>query len=118
MASLDLDAKRAARSEAEQEPHKVTLGGEVFELRPRLPLEALDLMTEGAFRPAFRLILLDGQGEAFGRFFSHVPDDGDLEAIVEGLYGQALGESSASPASSANGGRRSRPTSPRTTTST
>ena len=124
MASLDLDARRAARAEATGEPHEVTLGGEVFRFRPRIPLEALDLMAEGKFRPAFRLMLFDDRDgkkvkvTALDRFFSHVPDDADLEDIVEGLYGQAPGEFSASPASSANGGRPQRPIGKATTTAT
>ena len=115
MATLDLDAKRAARAEAENAPHQVTLGGDVFQLRPRMPLEALDLMSDGQFRAAFRLLLVDPDDEVFGRFFAQVPDDRDLEDIVAGLYGQRPGEYSASRPSSANGGRPSKPTSPATT---
>ena len=118
MATLDLDARRAARDEAKNQPHEVTLGGEVFRFRPRIPLEALDLMAEGKFRPAFQLLLVEDAPDTLARFFAHVPDDEDLEDIVEGLYGQAPGESAASPALSANGGRPSSRTSPRTTTLT
>ena len=113
MAVLDLDAKRAARSEAQRRPHEVTLGGEGFQLRPKMPLEALELMAEGKFRAAFGLLILeDNAGGALARFFGHVPDDSDLEDIVSDLYGQAQGESLASLASSANGGRPSKPTLP------
>lgn len=114
MAHLDLDAKRAARSEAENASHEVTFGGEMFLLPPRIPLECLDLMRDGAFREAFRLLLNDEQEAA--RFLAHRPDDADLEELM-GLYGEP-GESSASPATSANGGRRSKPTSRRPTSST
>lgn len=112
MARLDLDAKRAARSEAEQAPHDVTLGGEVFEFPPLVPLEALDLMAVAEFRAAFRLLL--GPEDAT-RFFRHAPDQADLEQIMS-LYGNP-GESSASAASSLPIGSRSRPTSPPSTTS-
>jgi hypothetical protein len=113
MAHLDLDAKRAARSEAEQTPHEVVLGGETFELAPMIPLEALDLMADAAFREAFALLL--GPEDAT-RFFRHKPDQSDLEQILS-LYGEP-GESLASAASSPSIGKRSRPTSKRTTTST
>ena len=111
MARIDLDAKRAARDEATNTPHEVTLGGDTFILPARIPLEVIDLMAEGAFREAFG-VLLDDPGQV-ERFFAHRPDDGDLEDIM-GLYGQ-LGESSASPTSSPSSGRRSRPTSTATT---
>jgi hypothetical protein len=120
MATLDLDARRAARAETIGGPHEVTLGGEVFHLRPMLPLEALDLMAEGKFRPAFRLMLVPDTEDdtTLARFFANFPDESDLEDIVEGLYGQRSGERSASRPSSANGGRPSKPTSPPTTGST
>jgi hypothetical protein len=116
MATVDLDARRAARSEAESQPHRVVFGGETFTFPPTVPLEALDLMAEGRFRHAFRLLLDDDTATA--RFMAHRPDDGDLDELMRGLYGQTLGEPSASPGSSANGGRPSKPTSRTTTTST
>jgi hypothetical protein len=114
MAHLDLDAKRAARAEAENAPHEVVLGGETFTLPPRIPLECLDLVQEGDFRAAFRLLLDDE--EALIRFLAHRPDDEDLAELL-GLYGEP-GESAASPVSSANGGRQPKQTSRRPTTST
>src|ERR1044072_513764 len=112
MATVDLDAKRAARSEALSEPHTVVFGGEKFELPPKIPLESVELMAEAKFRDAFRILL--GEDDITDRFFAHRPDDGDLEAIM-GLYGQP-GESSASPVSSLNGGRPPSRTGKRTTT--
>jgi hypothetical protein len=112
---LDLDAKRAARDEAVALPHEVVLGGEVFSLPAKIPLEAIDLMAEGSFRAAFRLLLFDDQ-EQLDRFMSHRPDDGDLEEIM-GLYGTP-GESSGSRPSLTSNGSRSKPTSRRATTST
>jgi hypothetical protein len=115
MTVKDLDAKRAARSEARNEPHEVILGGETFELPAELPMEALDLMGEAKFRPAFALVFeedRDEDGEATpaggavtARFFRHRPTTADLEEIM-GLYGKP-GESSASPTSLLNGGRPS-----------
>lgn len=114
MTRLDLDAKRAARSEAENSPHEVVFGGEVFALPPRMPLECLDLMKEGEFRAAFRLLL--GDEDAAARFMRHRPDDADLTELMS-LYGEAP-ESLASAPSLSNGGRPLRPTSPPPTGST
>jgi hypothetical protein len=124
MATLDLDAKRAARSEATNAAHTVRFGGEDFEFPARMPLEFLDRMTAGTPRAAFAVLLGEDPdatpagGEITARFFSHRPDDGDLEAISSGLYSTTVGESSASPGSSLNGGRPSSKTGKRTTTAT
>jgi hypothetical protein len=124
MATVDLDAKRAARSEAQNTPHQVTFGGESFEFPPRLPLEFLDRVTAGTPRAAIALLFGEDPdatppgGPETARFFAHRPDDGDLEAISSALYSATLGESSASPASSANGGRPPKPTGRRTTAAT
>ena len=116
MGHLDLDAKRVARSEAENQPHTVTFGGEEFTLPPVVPLETLDLMADGQFRAAFRIMLDDDEAD---RFFAHRPDYLDLKQIMAGLYGQGdLPEASASPPSSPSTGTRSRPTSRATTAST
>ena len=112
---LDLDAKRAARDDAINLPHEVTLGGETFTLPARLPLEVLDLMSDGQFRDAFRVLLFDDPDQV-DRFFKHRPDDADLEDIM-GLYGPA-GESSGSHGSSQSNGGRPKPISRRATTST
>jgi hypothetical protein len=114
MATLDLDAKRAARSEARNESHEVVFGGETFTLPPKIPLESMELMGEAKFREAFRILL--GDEETVRRFFAHRPDSDDLEELLE-LYGSAP-ESSASPGSSLNGGRPPKPTGKRTTTAT
>jgi hypothetical protein len=124
MASLDLDAKRAARSEATNKPHEVVFGGESFTFPAWMPLEFLDHLDAGRMRAAFALLFdedLDADppgGEMTARFFSHRPDNGDLREISRALYSTSLGEPSASPASSANGGRPSKPTGKRTTTAT
>lgn len=120
---LDLDAKRAGRSEAQNKPHPVVLGGEEFTLPPRMPLETIDLMAQGSFRKAFAILFdedpdaVPAGGKVTTRFFKHRPDDGDLEAIM-GLYGTPAGERSASPTFSANGGRPSSKTGKATTTGT
>jgi hypothetical protein len=114
MAVKDLDAKRAARSEAQSTPHEVRLGGETFTLPPKIPLESIELMGEAKFREAFKILL--GDDDTVRRFFAHRPDDGDLEELM-GLYGPAP-ESLASPVSSLNGGRPQSKTGKRTTTAT
>lgn len=124
MASLDLDAKRAARSEAQNEPHNVVFGGETFTFPAWMPLEFVDHLDAGRMRMAFALLFdedVDADppgGEVTARFFSHRPDNGDLRAISQTLYSTTVGESVASPDSSQNGGRPSKPTGKRTTTGT
>jgi hypothetical protein len=121
MTTLDLDAKRAARDEARNYHHTVRFGGEPFIFPARLPLEFLDRMSAGTPRAAFAVLFGENPdttppgGEVTARFFSHRPDDGDLEAISSGLYSTSLGESPASPTSSTNGGRPSKATGRRTT---
>jgi hypothetical protein len=116
---LDLDAKRA---EAQNKQHPVRLGGEEFNLPPKIPLESLELIAEAKFRKAFAILFGEDPdaepagGKVTARFFSHRPETGDLEAIM-GLYGQP-GESSASPVSSLNNGRPPSKTGKRTTTGT
>jgi hypothetical protein len=112
---IDLDARRAARAEQDPNPrpHGITLGGRAFSLPGRCPLEALDLMAEGAFRRAFAK-LLDGPADVAAFFAVDPPvDDADLEDIM-GVYGTP-GESSASPHSSKDRGTPPRPTSKPTT---
>jgi len=115
MATLDLDARRAARTEAEDTPHEVTLGGHVYPLRARMPLEFTQLLGEGKLVDAVKLLLVDP--DDWADFRQAVPDDDDLIAITE-LYGVDLGEAVASAGSSPNGGANSRPTSKPTTGST
>jgi hypothetical protein len=115
MAELDLDALRAARSEAENEPHTVTLNGRAWRLVPRMPLEFVDLLAAGQLGNAMKTLLVDPAD--WDEFKRAVPDDQDLFAIAS-LYGVDLGESQGSPATSGNGGPPSKPTSKSTITST
>jgi hypothetical protein len=118
---VDLNAKHAARSEAENEPHELVLGynpdgsEQVFLLRPRLPMEFSALLRRGATDEAIRLILVNP--DDWERFRREIPDDDDLYDITE-LYEMVPGESSASTPSSNGDGRSSRPTSNASTTST
>lgn len=116
MAKLDLDQRRAARSEAARTPHEVTIGGETFLLRPFQPLEFVELLKTGQVADAMRLLMVNP--DDWARMAAHQPDSGDLELMLEELYGTPLGEQSASTGSSPNGGPSSRPTSPPPTAST
>ena len=121
MARLDLNASRAARSEAENEPHEVVLGfdatgaEQVFRLRPRMPLEFPSLLARGLFREAMELILVDPSD--WQRMREAVPEEDELLEMAN-LYGVNVGEAPASTHSSSNGGRSSRSTSRPPTIST
>lgn len=121
MARLDLNARRAARSEAENEPHEVALGFDVdgaermYRFVPRLPLEFTDLVSAGRLGEAMQLLLVD-QAD-WEQLRKDVPDDDDLAAIAE-LYAVNIPQSVGSAPSSMNGSRASKPTSRRTTGST
>ncbi len=104
---LDLNARRAARSEAENTPHEVALGFDaggaplVWRFKPRMPLEVADLLRESRMREAMELLLVDPGDWAELR--KAAPDNEDLEAIAE-LYAVSVPESGGSPGSSTNGG--------------
>jgi hypothetical protein len=115
MAKLDLDARRAARAEADNTPHEVTLAGHVYPLRARMPLEFTQLLGDGKLVDAVKLLLVDP--DDWEQMRTALPDDDDLLALTE-LYTVDMGESPASPPTSSNGGRSSRPTSRAITTST
>jgi hypothetical protein len=117
MAVVDLDAKRAARSEAENAPHIVKLGGETFELPPRLPLPFMDNLVNMDFGGAMQELF----GDSADRFMALRPDMDDLLEIAEQLYSLGdfiAGRPSPSPASSANGGSPPKPTGKPTTAGT
>lgn len=121
MARVDLNAKRAGRSEAENVPHELVLGfnasgaEQVFLLKPRLPLEFSALLRKGATDEAIRLILVNP--DDWERFRAEVPDDDDLFDITS-LYDMVPGESPASTPSLNGDGTSSRPTSNVSTIST
>jgi hypothetical protein len=112
MATLDLDARRA---EANLTPHEVTLGGNTYRLRNPMPLEYLQLLRQGKLVEAVQLLLIDPS--EWEQMRAAIPDEADLTAITK-LYEVDEGESSASPSSSANGGRPSKSTSSGSTAST
>jgi len=118
MATLDLDAARAARAEAAGETHALVFGAVEFPLPAELPADFAFRLADGETRGALEALL----AERFEEFWERRPTIEDLTALAEGvakLYGFGdPGESSASAPSSANGGKRSRPTSSGSTRST
>lgn len=122
MARLDLNAKRAARGEAENAPHEVVLGFDadgnelVWTLPPRMPLLFMDHLAQMGFSEAMRTLL----GDQWERFAAIGPELDDLLIIAGELYGvgDLLGNPSASQDSSTSGGVPARPTSKPTTAST
>lgn len=115
MAKVNLDAVRAARSEAQQEPHEVEFGGETFLFTPEMPLEFAELLANARLSSAVRVLLVNGAD--LDRFLALKPLVSDMEAIAS-LYGMgSLGESTASAESSKNTSNGSRPTSSASTVS-
>src|SRR6266542_2805423 len=111
MGRRDLDALRA---EADTTPHEVVLGGRTYRFRATLPLEFTELLNEGKFVQAVKLLLVDPS--EWEQMRAAVPDAQDLSAIAE-MYALALPESSGSQPSSRNGDGSSPPTSGPTTSS-
>lgn len=112
--TVDWNARRKARAEAQGDPVQLLVGDDRFTLPVELPLETLDLMAEGKFRDAVTVLL--GSEAEMRRLFAHRPTAADLEDLMA-MYGDP-GESSASLPSAPAIGRRSRPTSTRPTKST
>jgi len=108
MGKLNLDARRAARTEAENQPHEVVLAGHTFHLKPRMPVEYMDLLGAGQLGAALRILLVDP--DQWEQFRMGEPDSDDLEAITE-LYAVSPPESDGSARSSTNGGPNSNVTS-------
>jgi hypothetical protein len=79
MASLDLDAARAARAEAAGQGHSFTFGGEDFATPPELPLRFGVALKEQDPNGAFDALL---GAEAAARFWSHEPTTQDTEALM------------------------------------
>lgn len=119
MARIDLDAERQQRKAPVK--HTIVLGGEEFTFPDvgGFPLEAMDLISQGAFGEAFKLILGE---EAYGRFSRYTPDVADANTLMRKLTAVAgvgnLGNLPGSPAPRASGGTRSKRTSGGTTVST
>lgn len=115
--TVDLDAARAARREAQKQQPQVVLGGHTYVLPYELPLEASLRLAEmprdetSAAKAIMEIVkvLLGDQMEAF---MANDLSGDDLEAFLKGilpLYGFGdVGESSASESSSPKASRPSR----------
>lgn len=79
MGRLDLDAQR---SEANDEPHTVVLGGREWKLPARFPLVAGQRMQEGEVEGAIAMLFGEDAVETLSPLFSTE----DLEAIADQLY--------------------------------
>ncbi len=116
MATVDLDAKLdAAKAEQTGEPNTLTFRGLVLTLpTPMNALGVADACRYRGLEQTARLIEALIGSEQYEQLLTlHLGDD-ELGVVVEGisaLYGLAMGESSASESSSANGSSSSRPTS-------
>ena len=111
--NVNLDAARAARSEAQGEHPTVTLGGQVFELPVELPFAVVEMVGELAGAAATtddpnagaEAATIIGRiaralfGTRYQDFIDLGPSLADINAVLEGiapLYGLGLGESQAS----------------------
>lgn len=112
---IDLNARRAARAKATNDPVNVSVGDESFELVPFVRLAVVDALNEGDIVAASKALLAypDRDWKAFAQAVT-VDDIGD----IIGSYGADPGESSASTLSSENTGEPSGPTSDTSTDST
>lgn len=110
---LDLNAKRAARSQARGEGMQMLLGEETFELVDELPIEIGEMASNGEMWSAFKVMLRDPDGD-WERLRKCRPSFNDIMDVVE-YFGTTLGESVRSSETSATTGQPSRPTSTATT---
>ena len=132
MATVDLDAARAARQEAAGDPHQVRLGGRDFLLPAEIAFEALegliavadlDADTDAAAallgtRNLFEALFAD-QWDDFMALHPSLTDLLVLAGEIPRLYGfDSVGESRASDSSSSGTSRSSRRTSNGSTVST
>lgn len=115
---IDIDAARAARLEAEGEPHELIIGGNTYEV----PAEAPWRFVFHLARNQTPQCMAAAVGEDAWTEIAKVASIDDMSVIVDRLcdvWGLGdSGEQSASGGSSSDGGDSSRPTSTGTTTST
>lgn len=119
MGRLDLDAARAARAEAEGEPHVVVLDGQEFTMPPEMPAQFALHVMEGNIFKGLEALFGPDQYAVFSKIVYSIDDLLELADGVANLYGfENVGEALASRRSSRNSGKPSRPTSKRSTVST
>lgn len=91
-ARVDLLARRQARLEANGAPRLFEFGDDTFEGPAELPLEFIELVRQGRFVDALRVIFGE-RGDEFVRVVHPTIDD--MKVIAE-VYGSDLASSSAS----------------------
>lgn len=112
---LDLDARRAEQSDGIKKV--VTLGGNDYELPPRMPLYFAQYLMAGRFADAVALLFGAEHEPVVGPLLDFDGVGGDLTTITRELYGFTVGEASPSSPPSNRAGRRSRATSKGSTAS-
>lgn len=118
MTELDLDAYRAARSEARGKVPTLKLLGETFTLPVEVPCSVLQAFADDDKVAFGRAVLGDEQWTTFCEIGGTEADLVVIASRLWTLYGVSLPESSASSGSSETGGEPSRPTSNGSTGST
>jgi hypothetical protein len=89
-ATIDLDARRAARLERSG-PKIVRQGGRDWEFKPELPLTVIEAFQEGDLRAAFAQLLADPDDAA--DFLSVGLSMEDFRYLLEAVYGADRGKS-------------------------
>lgn len=115
---IDIDAARAARLEAEGEPHELVVGGKTYEIPPEAPWRFVHYLARNQIGPCMAAVVGEDGWVQMSKDVSHA----DVTELVDQLcnvwgLGDA-GEADASGSSSPDGGSSSRPTSSGTTAST
>ena len=111
---IDLNARRAARASAEQDPKILRVGERDFPLVSQIMLSVVDATNDGDLPKAGRMMLANPD-EDYEAFIAAVSID-DLAWLISN-YGTSLGESDGSTPPSGDTGEPSQPTSDVSTTS-
>lgn len=93
---LDLDARRAERTQKQKKPKTFRANGVVYEVPADLPLSVVTIMSEGKLAAAFRALL--GPEQYASLFEQNLFTNDDLTDLFGVLYGQNPGEAKASRA--------------------
>lgn len=108
---LDIDAARAARLEAEGEPHELVFAGETYTVPAEAPFRFVHYLARGQTGPCLASVF----GEDGWTTIAKQASREDVAEIVDQLlavWGMGdTGEQQASGDSSSDGGASSRPTS-------
>lgn len=113
---LDLNAKRAARTQQRGGAMQILIGEETFDLVDELPIEIGEMANNNQIWDAFR-IMLRNPDEDWDRLRRCRPSFNDIMDVIE-YFGTTLGESVRSTGNLATTGQPSKPTSTATTDAT